>query len=172
MRGSWVSALCSWCHCPLEPGRTLPPQGDAAQPPRLTPRMAGLATAQPPASRQLPGNQHGKTKEERREGGRPRRPGKRVWARVGYEALWPAGTLAFGLWHRFVSAQTRNLSLSFPDLLVATHGARNLERPRRAQLVTTRHVTTEACIIASAGLDTLSPATVPCLLSLVPGTPE
>ena len=31
--------------------------------------------------------------------------------------------------------------------------------------------TTEACIIASAGLDTLSPATMPCLLSLVPGTP-
>ena len=25
---------------------------------------------------------------------------------MGYEAHWPAGTLAFGLWHRFVSAQT------------------------------------------------------------------
>ena len=23
---------------------------------------------------------------------------------MGNEALWPAGTLAFGLWHRFVSA--------------------------------------------------------------------
>ena len=31
--------------------------------------------------------------------------------------------------------------------------------------------TTEACIIASAGLATLSQATVPCLLSLVPETP-
>ena len=30
--------------------------------------------------------------------------------------------------------------------------------------------TTEACIIASAGLDTLSPEPVPCLLSLVPET--
>ena len=25
---------------------------------------------------------------------------------MGCEAHWPAGTLAFGLWHRFVSAQT------------------------------------------------------------------
>ena len=48
MRGSWVGALCSWCHCPLESGGTLPLQGDAAQPPRLTPRMAEVATAQPP----------------------------------------------------------------------------------------------------------------------------
>ena len=24
--------------------------------------------------------------------------------KVGYEAHWPVGTLAFGLWHRFVSA--------------------------------------------------------------------
>ena len=47
MRGSWVGALSSWCHCPLESGGTLPLQGDAAQPPRLTPRMAEVATAQP-----------------------------------------------------------------------------------------------------------------------------
>ena len=57
MRGSWVGALCSWCHCLLESGGTLPLQGDAAQPPLQTPRMTA-------ASRQLPGNQHGKTKDE------------------------------------------------------------------------------------------------------------
>ena len=45
MLGSWVGALSSWCHCPLESGGTLPLHGDAAQPPRLTPRMAGVATA-------------------------------------------------------------------------------------------------------------------------------
>ena len=45
MRGSWVGALCSWYHCPLESGGTLPLHGDAAQPPRLTPRMAEVATA-------------------------------------------------------------------------------------------------------------------------------
>ena len=69
MRGSWVGALSSWCHCPLESGGTLPLQGDAAQPLRLTPRMAEVATAQPLLLRKLPGNQHGKTTEERREGG-------------------------------------------------------------------------------------------------------
>ena len=45
MRGSWVGALSSWCHCLLESGGTLPLQGDAAQPLWLTPRMAGVATA-------------------------------------------------------------------------------------------------------------------------------
>ena len=45
MRGSWVGALSSWCHCPLESGRTLPLQGDAAQLLRLTPRMAEVAIA-------------------------------------------------------------------------------------------------------------------------------
>ena len=44
MRGSWAGALCSWCHCP---GGTLPLHGDAAQPPRLTPRMAEVASAHP-----------------------------------------------------------------------------------------------------------------------------
>ena len=47
MRGSWVGALSTWCHCPLESGGTLPLLGDAAQPLRLTPRMAGVATAHP-----------------------------------------------------------------------------------------------------------------------------
>ena len=73
---------------------------------------------------------------------------------MGYEALWPAGTLAFGLWHRFVSAQTRNLSLSFLKLLVTTHGVQSLQRPGKPN--SSRHatspVTTETCIIASAGL--------------------
>ena len=45
MPGSWVGALCSWCHCPLKSGGTSPLQGDAAQPPRLTPRMAEVANA-------------------------------------------------------------------------------------------------------------------------------
>ena len=44
MRGTWVGAVCSWCHCPLESGRTLPLPGDATQPLRLTPR-AEVATA-------------------------------------------------------------------------------------------------------------------------------
>ena len=46
-RGSWVGALSPWCHCPHESGGTLPLLGDAAQPLRLTPRMAGVATAHP-----------------------------------------------------------------------------------------------------------------------------
>ena len=45
MRGTWIGALCSWCHCPLESGGTLPLQRDAAKPPQLTPRMAGVANA-------------------------------------------------------------------------------------------------------------------------------
>ena len=68
MRGSWVGALCSWYHCPLESGGTLPLHGDAAQPPRLTPRMAEVATAHL-LLQDNTRNQHGKTKEERREGG-------------------------------------------------------------------------------------------------------
>ena len=47
MRGLWVGALSPCCHCPHESGGTLPLQGDAAQPLRLTPRMAGVATAHP-----------------------------------------------------------------------------------------------------------------------------
>ena len=46
MRGSWVGALSSRCHCPFEVGGNLTAtQGDATQPPRLTPRMAEVATA-------------------------------------------------------------------------------------------------------------------------------
>ena len=47
MRGFWVGALSPWCHCPHKSGGTLPLLGDAVQPPRLTPRMAGVATAHP-----------------------------------------------------------------------------------------------------------------------------
>ena len=46
-RGFWVGALSPWCHCLHESGGTLPLLGDAAQPLRLTPRMAGVATAHP-----------------------------------------------------------------------------------------------------------------------------
>ena len=74
-----------------------------------------------------------------------------------------------GLWTvaqvRVCSSQTGNLSLSFSELLVATHGVQTLERPGKPN--SSRHAkipaTTEAC--------TLSQATVPCLLSLEPGTP-
>ena len=46
-RGFWVGALSPWCHSLHESGGTLPLLGDAAQPLRLTPRMAGVATAHP-----------------------------------------------------------------------------------------------------------------------------
>ena len=47
MRGFWVGALSPWCYCPHESGGTLPLLRDAAQPLRLTPRMAGVATVHP-----------------------------------------------------------------------------------------------------------------------------
>ena len=69
MRGSWVGALCSWCHCPLESGGTLPLQGGATQPPRLTPRIAEVATAHPLLLDNSQETSTGKRKKERREGG-------------------------------------------------------------------------------------------------------
>ena len=45
MHGCWVGALSPCGHCPHESGGTFPLLGDAAQPPRLTPRMAEVATA-------------------------------------------------------------------------------------------------------------------------------
>ena len=73
-RGSWVGVLYTWCHCAhSQSGDTLPLHRDAAQPPRQTPRVL-------PDSRL----QHGKTKEERREGGstsqtdRPDAPGLKI----------------------------------------------------------------------------------------------
>ena len=146
MHGSWVGTVCSWCHCPLESGGTSPPQGDAAQPPRLNPRMAELATAQLQPSRQLPGNQHGKTTEERRREHtterQARRPSRGSWNVT--PAAWKHSLVkvvlrgALACWHsglravtqvRVCSSQTRNLSLSFSELLVATCGAQSLERP-------------------------------------------
>ena len=56
-----IPDLCSWCHCPLEVGRNL-----------TAARRCGTTTPADPASGQHPGNQHGKTKEERREGGSTR----------------------------------------------------------------------------------------------------
>ena len=42
----WDGALCSCCHCPhSKSGRMLQLQGNAAQPPRLIPRMADVANA-------------------------------------------------------------------------------------------------------------------------------
>ena len=81
---------------------------------------------------------------------------------MGYEALWPAGTLAG--WHSGLLALwplgcgTGNLSLSFFKLLVTTHSARNLERPRKPNSLQHAIIpaTTEACIIASAGLDSFA----------------
>ena len=192
MRGTWVGALCSWCHCPLESGGTLPLQGGAAQPPRQTPRMAGVATAHPLLLENSRGNQHGKTKEERGGGGskpqkdKPDAPPRGSWNvtpttwKNSQEKAGLRGALACwhsGLWAvaqvRVCSSQTRNLSLSFSELLVATHGVQALERPGKPN--SSRHAmipaTTEACIIASAGLATLSQATLSCLLSLVPGSP-
>ena len=128
-----------------------------------------------PASRQLPGNQHGKTKE------REKRRREHTTERQARERLgWSCAsvlTRRSGLWAvaqvRVCSSQTRNLSLSFSELLVATHGVQTLERPGKPN--SSRHAmipaTTEACIIASAELATLSQTTVPCFLSLVPGTP-
>ena len=124
MRGSWVGALCSLCHSPLVSGGTLPLQGDATQPPRLTPRMAEVATAhllllentQETSTEKRQKREEKERAHNRKKGPTPlprelerdaRGPEKQTgqgW--VGLLAHWPAGTLAFGLWHRFVSAQT------------------------------------------------------------------
>ena len=103
----------------------------------------------PPASRQLAGNQHGNTKEERREGGANHRktsPTPLLWE-LEHDAHdlekvsgkgWVTRRTALACWHsglravtqvRVCSSQTRNLSLSFSELLVATHGVQTLQRP-------------------------------------------
>ena len=79
-----------------------------------------------------------------------------VAKRSGLLALWPLGCGTGS----FCSSQTRNLSLSFSELLVATCGVQNLERPPNSLQHAMIPATTVACIIPSAGLDTLSPATV------------
>ena len=117
MRGSWVGAMSSWCHCPLESGGTLPPQRDAAQPPRLTPRMAEVATAHlllQDNSRET--STEKRKKREEKEGARDRKtsltPLPRelerdardlekqsgqgwVTRRSGLLALWPLGVCLF-----------------------------------------------------------------------------
>ena len=181
LRGSWVGALCSWCHCPLESGGTLPLQGDAAQPPRLTPRMAEVATAH---SLLLDNSRESSTekrkKKEEKEGAHRRtespmplprelerdargleKQTRQGWVprRSGLLALWPSGS---GTGSCLLSW---NLSLSFSELLVATCGVQTLERPGKPN--SSRHAmipaTTEACIIAH----TLSPAPANCLLLLL-----
>ena len=84
---------------------------------------------------------------------------------------WHSGLRAV-TYVRVCSSQTRNLSLSFSELLVETCGVQNLERPGKPN--SSRHatspVTTEAWIIADAGRATLSQApanSVLLLLSLV-----
>ena len=143
-----------------------------------------------PASRQLLGNQHGKTKEEksRREHTterQARRPSRGSWnvtpaaceksqGKVGLRgalACWHSGLRAVAQ-VRVCPSQTRNLSLSFSELLVETCGVQTLERPGKpnSSQHATSPVTTEACIIAHAGRATLSPAPanfVLLLLSLV-----
>ena len=177
MRGSWVGTLCSCCHCPLESGGTLPLQGVAARPPWLTPRMAEVVTAHLlllDNSRET--STEKRKKREEKEGAHHRktsptplpreleRDARGLEQQSGLLALWPLGQ-----WHRFVSAQTQKLSLSFLNLFVATHCARNLGWPRRPNTIphATIPATTEACIIASAGLDTLSPAPANCVLLLL-----
>ena len=130
MRGSWVGALSSWCHCPLESGGTLPLQGDVSQPLRLTPRMAEVATAQP-CFQKTPGKPARKNdRREKRRREHPterqaRRPSRGSWNvtpaacdnRQGKVGL--RGTLACwhsGLWAvaqvRACSSQTRRALIS------------------------------------------------------------
>ena len=140
-----------------------------------------------PASRQLPGKQRGKTTEERREGGSTPQKDKPDASRGSWSmtpAVWQNNLGKAGLrgalacWHsglravtqvRVCSSQTRNLSLSFSELLVAICGVQSLERPGEPN--SSRHatspVTTEACIIAHAGCPTLSPAPANCVLLLL-----
>ena len=147
MRGSWVGTLCSWRHCPLESGGTFPLQGDATQPPRLTPRMAEVATAHP----LLPDNSREtstqkRQKREDKEGAHDRKtcptpPPARAGSKAGLRG-------ALACWHshsglravtRVCSSQTRNLSLSFSELLVATCSVQSLERPGKPN--SSRHAT-------------------------------
>ena len=125
---------------------TLPLQGDATQPPRLTPRMTEVATAHlllQENSRET--STEKRKKREEKEGANHRKTsptplprelerdarGLEKQSGQGWVTRRP-GTLACwhsGLWAvaqvRVCSSQTRNLSLSF----FATHGVETLERP-------------------------------------------
>ena len=115
---------------------------------------------------------------------RARRPSRGSWnvtPAAWKNSLGKAGLRgALACWHsalqavtqvRVCSSQTRNLSLSFFKLLVATCGVQTLQRPGKpnSSRHATNHVTTEACIIAHAERATLSPAPANCLsLVLLP----
>ena len=129
MRGTWVGALCSWCHCLSSRGEPYRyKRCDTTTSANISDGRSGYCA--PPASRQLrePSTEKRKKREEK-EGAHHRKTSptplprelerdargleKTVRARLGYEALWPAGTLAFGQWHRIVSADTEPLDELF-----------------------------------------------------------
>ena len=168
-------------------GRTLPVQGDVAQPPRLTPPIAEEATAHPlllDNSRETSTKK--RQKREEKEGAHQRKTSPTplprelerdarglekqsgqgwITRRSGLLALWPLGC---GTSSCLLFSDTE-LSLSFSELLVATCGVQTLER--RGKHNSSRHatslVTTEACIVAHAGRATLSPAPANCVLLLL-----
>ena len=85
-----------------------------------------------------------------------------VTRRSGLLALWPSGSGTGSC------LQTRNLSMSFSEVLVATCGVQTLERPKHnSSRHATSSATTEACIIGHAGRATLSPAPANCVLLLL-----
>ena len=112
MRGTWVGALCSWCHCPLESGTNLTATRRCGTTTPANPSDGPSGYCAHPAIRQLPRNQNGKTTEERREGstlqkdkpdalprdlerdarGLEKKSGQGwVTRRSGLLALWPLG---------------------------------------------------------------------------------
>ena len=122
----------------------------------------------PPASGQLPGNQHGKTTEERREGGStpqkdkpdalPReleRDARGGWVtrRSGLLALWPSGS-------------DTGSCLLFTDTEPLVELSERPRKPKSSRHATSP-VTAEACIIAHDGRATLSPAPANCVLLLL-----
>ena len=113
MRGSWVGALSSWCHCPLESGGTLPLHGDAAQPPWQTlgwpkwlPRTPCFRTTSEKPARK--NDRREKRRREHTTERQARRPSRGSWnvtpaacekqtgkgwvaRHSGLLALWPSG---------------------------------------------------------------------------------
>ena len=131
MRGFWVGALSPWCHCPHKSGGNLTATRRCGTTTPANPSDGRSGYRAPPAPRKPPGNQHGKTTEERREGGskkqerQARRPSRGSWnvtpaaceKRQGKVGL--RGTLA--CWHsglravaqvRVCSSQTRRARTS------------------------------------------------------------
>ena len=84
MHGCWVGALSPCCHCPLEVGGNLSATRRCGSTTSANPSDGRSGHRAPHASRQHHGNQHGKTKEERRVGGstperQARRPSRGSW---------------------------------------------------------------------------------------------